>query len=314
MAELCVKTVITQQNMEDQPKNYSEIARASRIKCLELVFKAQTSHIGSLMSCADIMAVLFEKIDLDKDKFVLSAGWKAAMLYYHLWRKGRITEGELNSYCQEVPCHKCGFTNEAVEKYRQKIEETTNTELINVCKECGGKGMVQSKFIGLAEPVVPEIPIAGGSMGMGLPGAVGLALAKKLKSEEGKVYVLMSDGELAIGTTWESALIAAHHKLDNLVVVVDQNSWQAMGKTDDILSLGELSRKFYDLGFEVHGFNGHDFILIEEFLKRGQHKPMIGLAQTIKGKGWKRAENNNTFHYKAPSREEYEEALSELNA
>ena len=80
--------------------NYEEIARQSRIKCLELVFKAQTSHIGSLMSCADILAVLLEKIDLDRDKFILSAGWKACMLYYHLWRKGRITGKELNSYCQ----------------------------------------------------------------------------------------------------------------------------------------------------------------------------------------------------------------------
>ena len=94
----------------DNFTNYKEIARQSRIKCLELVFKAQTSHIGSLMSCADIMAVLFEKIDLNKDKFVLSAGWKACLLYFHLWRKGRITEKELNSYCQQVICDECKGT------------------------------------------------------------------------------------------------------------------------------------------------------------------------------------------------------------
>jgi len=86
------------ENKLEQP-NYKEIARQSRSKCLKLVWKAQTSHSGSLLSCADIMAVLFEKIDLDRDKFILSAGWKACMLYYHLWRKGKITEGELNSYC-----------------------------------------------------------------------------------------------------------------------------------------------------------------------------------------------------------------------
>ena len=80
---------------------YSKIARDSRIKVLDLIYKAQTSHIASNFSCADIMAVLFEKIDLDKDRLVLSAGWKAAMLYYHLWRKGRITLEELDSYCQE---------------------------------------------------------------------------------------------------------------------------------------------------------------------------------------------------------------------
>src|SRR3990167_10989970 len=107
---------------------YRKIARQSRIKVLDMIYKAQTSHIGSNFSVADIMAVLFEKIDLERDKFVLSAGWKAAMLYYHLLRKGRITEEELNSYCQEG-----------------------------------------SKFIGLAEPIVPEIIVAGGSMQLGVP-------------------------------------------------------------------------------------------------------------------------------------------------
>ena len=123
----------------DNLGNYETIARDARKKVLELVYKAQTSHIGSNFSAIDIMTVLFEKMNLGKDKFVLSAGWKAASLYYFLWHKGRITEEELNSFCQPG-----------------------------------------SKFIGLAEPIIPDIMIAGGSMGMGLPGAVGLALAKKL--------------------------------------------------------------------------------------------------------------------------------------
>lgn len=86
---------------------YEKIAKDSRKKVLELVYKAQTSHIGSLMGCADIFAVLFEKIDLDKDKFVLSAGWKAAMLYFHLWRKDLISLKELDSYCQQIDCPEC---------------------------------------------------------------------------------------------------------------------------------------------------------------------------------------------------------------
>src|SRR3990167_10249553 len=190
--------------------DYEETAKKSRIKCLELVYKAQTSHIGSLFSCADIMAVLFEKIDLRNDKFVLSAGWKACMLYYHLWRKRKITNEELNSYCQPG-----------------------------------------SKFIGLTEPIIPEILFSGGSMGMGLPAAVGFALAKKLKKEEGKVYVIMSDGELAVGTTWESALIASHHQLDNLVVICDYNGWQAMGKTNEILNIEPLIDKWRAFGWDT---------------------------------------------------------------
>ena len=90
--------------------NYKEIARQARIKVLEMIYKAQTSHIGSNFSCIDIMAVLFEKIDLYKDKFILSKGWAAASLYYFLWKKGRITEEELNSYCQKVNCPDCNGT------------------------------------------------------------------------------------------------------------------------------------------------------------------------------------------------------------
>lgn len=262
-------------------EKYKNIAKESRLKCLELVYKAQTSHIGSLFSCADIMAVLFEKIDLDKDKFVLSAGWKAAMLYFHLWKKGRITEEELNSYCQEG-----------------------------------------SKFIGLAEPIVPEIQIAGGSMGLGFPGAVGLALAKKLKKEEGRVYCLISDGEMQIGTFWESLLIAGQHKLDNLTLLTDINGLQAMGKTEDILNIPFLDDTFRNAGWEVSTANGHFYPHLENSLKDfrpgtygdyHQTKPKIIISHTIKGKGVPFMENNNLYHYKQLSETEFNEATEWLN-
>ena len=242
--------------------NYSQIAKDARLKVLDLIYQAQTSHVGSNLSCIDILAVLFEKIDLDKDKFVLSAGWKAASLYYFLWRKGRITEEELNSFCKEG-----------------------------------------SKFIGLAEPIIPEIMIAGGSMGMGLPGAVGLALAKKIKREPGQVYVLMSDGELQCGTFWESMLIINHHKLDNITVIVDVNGLQAMGKTKDILEIPEV---------ENDTFDGHDYQDIERGLVHCCGSDVM-LCKTIKGKGWKRAEDNNLYHYKQLSYDEYVEAKAEIN-
>lgn len=257
-------------------ESYQEIAKQSRIKCLELVFKAQTSHIGSLMSCADIMAVLFEKIDLDRDKFVLSAGWKACMLYYHLWRKGRITKEELDSYCQPG-----------------------------------------SKFIGLVEPIIPEIPAAGGSMGFGLPFGVGFALAKKIKKEKGKIYVLMSDGEMDCGTTWESALLGAHHKLDNLFVIVDANELQAMGKVKKILNIEPLKDKWKAFGWEVREIDGHNFEEIEKALTLvplEKEKPIVIIARTIKGKGVSFMEGDNIWHYKAPSEEEYQRALKELKS
>lgn len=257
--------------------NYKEIARQiarqARIKIIEMIYRAQTSHVGSNLSCVDIMTVLFEKMDLDKDRFVLSAGWKAASLYYFLWKKGRITEEELNSYCQ--------------------------------------KG---SKWIGLSEPIHKDISIAGGSMGLGLPGAIGLALAKKLKGEDGKVYVLMSDGELQCGTTWESALIAAHHKLDNLIVIVDCNEFQAMGKIEGILN-STKGRKFDEFGWEEYMINGHDYESLKRllFLVGKKDKPSYVHVFTIKGKGVSFMENNNLYHYKQLSEEEYNKALEELN-
>jgi len=241
-------------------------AKEARLKILDLIYRAQTSHIGSCFSCVDILTVLFDKIDLDKDKFILSAGWKAAALYFFLWKKGRITEEELNSYCQEG-----------------------------------------SKFIGLSEPIHPDIPFAGGSMGMGLPAAVGFALSKKMKGEEGTIYVLMSDGEMDIGTTWESLLIASHHKLDNLVVFVDENGFQAMGKTEDILSVSYLYEIWMRFDWGTGWIDGHNFEDIEEMVDLAgfNEKPHVIFAKTIKGKGVPFMENDNLWHYKAPNKEEY---------
>lgn len=249
------------------------IAKESKIKCLELLYKAQTSHIGSLFSCADLFAVLFDRINLDRDRFVLSAGWKAAMLYFHLWKKGRITKEELDSYCQG-----------------------------------------DSKFIGLAEPITKDILIAGGSMGLGLPGAVGLALAKKLQKKEGKIYCLMSDGEMQIGTTWESAMIASHHGLNNLCVIVDNNGLQAMGQTKEILNIEPLGNKWRAFGWLVRDTDGHNHDLIQEALDLPSDlaQPQVVIAKTIKGNGVSFMANNNLYHYKQLSKEEYENAVSEL--
>lgn len=256
--------------------NYKEISREARLKVLDLIYKAQTSHIGSNFSCIDILSVLFERMDLDKDKFVLSKGWVAASLYYFLWRKGRITLEQLDSYCQEG-----------------------------------------SPFIGLAEPIIPDIQIAGGSMGLGFPGAVGLALAKKVKGEAGNVYVLMSDGEMHSGTTWEAALIAAHHKLDNLMVIVDVNGFSAMGTTDEVLKINPLYPKWLEFGWNTCNVYGHTFSSLEnglEILDIYKGLPAAVLAKTTKGKGVSFMENNNLYHYKGLSEEEYLKAKDELHA
>lgn len=258
---------------------YKEIAKEARIKVLEMIYKAQTSHIGSNFSVIDLATVLYEKADLKKDKIIWSAGWKAATAYYFLARKGIIPERELETYCRDG-----------------------------------------SKYIGLLEPTVPGISCAGGSMGYGLPFAVGFALAKKLKKEEGTIYVLMSDGEMAIGTTYESALIAAHHKLDNLVVIVDYNGFQAMGPTNEILNIEPLEMKWRSFGWNAYQVDGHDWNEIEGDFRncvlnteRKIGQPSIMIAHTIKGKGVSFMENRNEWHYRSPSKVEYQEALKELN-
>lgn len=170
------------------------------------------------------------------------------------------------------------------------------------CKKCHGTGEYRDEFI----------PIAGGSMGLGLPGAVGLALAKKLKGEGGHIYVLMSDGEMATGTTWESALIATEQKLGNLTVIVDNNRLQAMGPTSDIL---QVSLPIQFPGWRATSIDGHNYKVIEESLHDyflHYTLPKVVVANTVKGKGWTRAEGNNLYHYKAPSEEEYWEAKKEL--
>ena len=259
---------------------YEKIAKEARLKILDLIHVAQTSHIGSNFSVIDIMAMLFENINLEKDKIILSKGWAAASLYYFLWRKNRITEDELNSYC-----------------------------------------MPGSKFIGLAEPIMPDIPAAGGALGYGFPMGVGFALAKKLKKEDGTIFVIMSDGEMDVGTTWESALIAAHHGLNNLVIIVDYNGFQAMGKKNEILNIEPLKEKWEAFGWDWCYMNGHIFdteksILnrknLNWWIKKSPIMPHIIIANTIKGKGVSFMQNNNDWHYLYIDDESYERAKKEL--
>ena len=291
-------------NLINMKETYEKIAKQCRIKCLELIYKAQTSHIGSVMSCVEILTVLFEKADPQKDEVVLSAGWKAAAWYYFLWRKGIISEEELNSFCQEGSKF-IGLVEP------QNCQECDGTGIDKISKKCNGSG----KRWGLK--------CAGGSMGLSLPAAVGIALAKKLKNEKGKVYVLMSDGEMQCGTTWESALIAAQHKLDNLVVLLDYNMLQAMGRTNQILNIEPLRDKWTMFNWQVCGTSrlnpmdeeyadGHDFIDIEGWLNWPQVAPKIIIFKTIKGKGVSFMANNNDWHYLNISKEDYEKALKEL--
>lgn len=264
----------------DKIEQYKEESLKARNKVLEMIYRAQTSHIGSNFSAIDLLTVIYNKANLakgdqkDKDLVIISKGWIAASVYYFLAKKGLVPELDLDQF-----------------------------------------GSDDSKYIGLVEPNVEGIKAAGGSMGFGLPFSVGFALAKKIKNEKGRVFVLMGDGEIAIGTTWESALIASHHKLNNLLVFIDANGLQAMGKVEDVLNIEPIKEKFIAFGWNVYEIDGHNFEEIEKAIldsEKTKEKPSVIIARTIKGKGVSFMENNNLYHYKAPSEEEYKLALGEL--
>ena len=173
------------------------------------------------------------------------------------------------------------------------------------CKKCNGNGEYLENFI----------PFAGGSMGLGVAGAVGFALAKKLSNEKGKVYCLESDGGMNVGINWEALMIAAHHKLNNLVLIIEDNGFQAMGNTKDILKM-ELDKKFKAFGWEVRKCDGHNYHEIECVLTWPSlytDKPIVIIAKTTKGKGISFMENENKWHYLKVDEKDYQLALNELN-
>lgn len=166
-------------------------------------------------------------------------------------------------------------------------------------------------FYGLAETTVNGVHVSGGSMGHGLPVAVGMALARKRSGKSGTIYCIMSDGECNEGTTWESAAVAAHHQLDNLVVIVDNNHVQAMGNTEDILDI-DIARAFRGFKWDTQSINGHDFADIDSALHLNTFGPYCIVADTIKGKGVSFMEGLLLYHYKNVDEECYKKALAEL--
>ena len=171
----------------------------------------------------------------------------------------------------------------------------------------------QKPYINLVEIGVNGVETTGGSMGHGLPVALGIALGQKRAGTSGMVYCIMSDGELNEGTTWESMLVAAHHELDNLVVLIDRNKWQAMGKTEEVLKLEPLEDKWRAFNWDVYRVNGHTHSEIETALVAPMKgKPKVIICDTVKGKGVSFMENSLVFHYKVIDDETYEKAMTEL--
>lgn len=264
--------------------DYSQIAKEIRKKVLKMFFDSQTAHIGSSLSEVDILTILYFKIlsidpknptAEDGDRFLLSKGHGAAALYATLAQRGFFPEETLDIYCQN-----------------------------------GGKLPSHS-----TRGCVPGVEVSTGSLGHGLPMGCGMALAGKRDSKKYRVFVLLSDGECDEGSNWEAALFASHHKLDNLIAIIDYNKLQAFGRTNEVLNLEPLDKKWQDFGWEVKEIDGHNFEEIENGLSKipfQKGKPSLLIAHTIKGKGVSFMEDKLEWHYKNLTKEEYEQALKEL--
>jgi transketolase len=254
------------------------LARDSRLTAVQLVASSQSSHIASSLSVIDILAVLYSR-KINKLKFddiiILSKGHAAAGFYSILATLDLIDKKELNSYC----------TNGS--KFGGHVTHTATNEVV----------------------------LSTGSLGHGLPFATGKAFGFKLNNKKCDVYVIISDGECDEGTTWESALFAAHHDLSNLYLFIDRNHLQSLKSTEDTLKLEPLAQKWRAFGWEVREINGNSLDEIELTLKDLTHiidRPKVIIANTIKGKGVSFMENDISWHYKSPNEEQLAVALSEI--
>jgi transketolase len=260
------------------------LAREVRKSSLRMVHKARASHIGSCFSSADILAVLYAsvlRVDAgaptapERDRFILSKGHAAAVLYATLAERGFFPKEWLGRYTEDGS----PLAGHAVHKG------------------------------------VPGVEVSTGSLGHGLPIGVGMALAARRSSSNYRVFVLLSDGECDEGSVWEAALFASHHALENLVAIVDVNEIQSFGRVSEVLALEPFADKWRAFGWAVEELDGHDHEALTRVLgslPRAPGKPTLVLARTIKGKGVSFMQDKLEWHYRSPNAEELRAALCEL--
>ncbi len=263
-------------------KELKQLSNKIRKHAVKMTNLGESSHIASVLSMADIVAVLYGSVMSYKsdepkwakrDRFILSKGHAGAGIYAVLAECGFISIDKLNTHYQD------------------------GSDL---------SGHVSHKGI-------PGVELSTGSLGHGLSVSAGMALAGKINNKKHNVYVLMSDGECDEGSIWEAALFAHHHKLDNLVAIIDRNRYQSIYSTEDTLSLEPFLDKWQSFGWNVLSIDGHDHQqLLNAFNTKVTEKPLCIIAETVKGKGVSFMENNILWHYRSPQGKEFEAAIAEL--
>jgi transketolase len=260
------------------------IARRLRFKVIEMSHHAGTPHLGSALSCLDILVAAYWKIVRNdpadatnplRDRFILSKGHAASALYATLAERGFFPKAWLDSFAKH------------------------------------GSPLAEQPSPGCA----PGVELATGSLGHGLPVGSGMALAAKILSQNHRVFALMSDGECNEGTVWEAALFAPANHLDNLTVIVDYNKWQATGRSNEVMNLPSLREKWAAFGWaasEIDGNNMAEVVQALQAIPAGGGKPTAIIAHTVKGKGVSFMEDDNNWHYRIPKAEEVLAAKKEL--
>lgn len=261
------------------------IAIEVRKGIIEEVYNAKSGHPGGSLSCADILTVLYfnqmniepeKPHDPNRDRFVLSKGHASPALYSVLAEKGYFDKELLQTF------RKIGSNLQGHPDMRK----------------------------------VEGVDMTTGSLGQGISAAVGMALASKMDRAGCKVYCLLGDGELEEGQVWEALTAASKNNLDNLCVIVDNNNLQIDGEIDKVGGMNNLTEKLMSFGFNVISIDGHNIdSIIDAFAtaKQTKGRPSVIIAKTIKGKGVSFMENQASWHGKAPSEEEYNRAMEELN-
>ena len=265
--------------------NSIDLAYEIRINALRMVNHAHASHIGGILSCADLVAVLFSDVaklnpqnhhDDNRDRIILSKGHNGVAINVALAKLGFFDEKLLESY--------------------------------------GDNGTPLSCHI--SHKKVPGVEISTGSLGQGVCVACGMAIDAKRKNKKHSVYAIIGDGECNEGAVWEMAMLASQCHLDNFTVIIDRNNQQAMGDTRSIIDTEPLVEKWTSFGWEVIDVkDGHNHdLLLEAFKKPHNNKPKVIIARTIKGKGVSFMENQLLWHYRDPQGEFFTKAIEEVEA
>jgi transketolase len=251
-------------------------AYAIKKRFLKMYHDAKAGHIGSSLSCTEILTFIKFACMKENDHLILSKGHAAAVLYSTLAESGSLSEKDIETF------YKNG-TYLSAHPPANKL-----------------KG----------------IPFATGSLGHGLSISAGLGLAAKLKKNGTKIFCVTSDGELNEGSTWEAAMFIAHHKLSNVIWFIDRNKLQGFGYTEDVIQLEPLNKKLEAFGFEVIECDGHDLNFFVENKKKITEagKPVAVICHTVKGKGWETYQGKLDSHYLPFKGDEYENTINYLES